>query len=138
MLTIFVFKFITPRYTLLFSYSEIYKHMLSITNEVDPFFFPLCTFILPSLVTYHIEPTRLSSFPIQKLSKKLLQVVQTIVQVVLTTVHHTIQKLVQYALAITVQNTSKVCINLWCGIVLHNYILYITVREKIICKRTKS
>ena len=39
MLTIFVLKFITPRYTLLFSYSEIYKQMFSITNVVDPFNF---------------------------------------------------------------------------------------------------
>ena len=39
MLKIFVLKFITPRYTLLFSYSKIYKHMLSIANKVDPLFF---------------------------------------------------------------------------------------------------
>ena len=49
MLTIIVLKFITPRYTLLFSYSEIYKHMLSIMNEVDLFNFPLCTFIFLSV-----------------------------------------------------------------------------------------
>ena len=44
MLTIFVLKFIIPRYTLLFSYSEIYKHMLSITNEIDPFNFFYCAY----------------------------------------------------------------------------------------------
>ena len=49
MLTIIVLKFITPRYTLLLSYSEIYKHMLSIMNEVDLFNFPLRTFIFLSV-----------------------------------------------------------------------------------------
>ena len=34
-----VLNFTTPRHAFLFSYSEIYKHMLSITNEVDPLFF---------------------------------------------------------------------------------------------------
>ena len=48
-LTIFVLKFITPRYTLLFSYSEIYKYMLSILNEVHPLFFLLRTCIFPSV-----------------------------------------------------------------------------------------